>query len=119
PDAWVSPAKLASLERRVIEVCGGPDGLVRDPDACGFKPETMLCKGADSDECLTAKEITMVKRIVDRFPDGKGTTSPGFTLAMPTAWSSFLLGNTRPTNMGVENPWAPNPPPPSYGLGQS
>ena len=119
PDSWVSPAKLATLERKVAEHCAGPDGLVRDPKACGFDPATLLCKGADSDQCLTAPELGMVKRVTGRWPTGSGTTIGGFTLAHPTAWSSFLLGMTRPTNKGSENPWAPGQPPASYGIGQS
>ncbi len=106
PDAWISPAKLAFLEQKVAEKCAGPDGLVRDPDACGFDPASLQCKGASNDTCLTAAEIGTVNKITGQFPIGPGKTWKGFTLTNPTAWSSFLLGNTRPTNMNVDNPWA-------------
>lgn len=119
PDGWISPPKLANLERKVAEHCGGPDGLVRDPNACGFDPVSLQCTGESTDECLTEAEIKMVNRITSRHPVGPGETSGGFTLTNPTGWSSFLLGPTPPTNKGVENPWAPAPAPYSYGLGQS
>jgi hypothetical protein len=119
PDAWISPEKLAFMERKVHEKCAGPDGLIHDPNVCGFDPATLLCKGESTNECLTAAEMTTVKRITERHPTGPGITSGGFTMAMPTGWSAFLIGNTRPTNTGTTNPWAPAPPPPSYTLGQS
>ena len=119
PDHWVSPQKLALLESKVVEHCAGPDGLIRDPKACGFDPGTLLCKSGDGPDCLTAGELFTVKRITSPHPTGPGTFSGGFTLAQPTSWSAFLLGNTRPTNKSVENPWAPGAPPPSYTLGQS
>jgi hypothetical protein len=119
PDSWVSPAKLATLERAVAKKCAGPDGLVRDPNACGFDPASLQCKGADNDQCLTPAEIGMVKRITGPHPVGPGKTSGGFTMTNPTGWSGFLLGNTRPTNASPENPWAPANAPSSYGISQS
>lgn len=119
PDSWVSPAKLAVLEDAVTAHCAGPDGLIRDPDSCGFEPETLLCQSGDKADCLTKAELSMVKRVTGRHPVAPGITSGGFSLAMPTAWTSFLLGSNRPTNTNPDNPWAPNPPPSAYGIAQS
>ncbi len=119
PEGWVSPAKLETLEKAVAQHCAGPDGLVRDVDACGFDPASLQCQGESNDNCLTKAEIKMVERITGRHPVGPNETSGGFSLTNPTGWSSFLLGPTRPTNKGPENPWAPDPAPYSYGLGQS
>ncbi|MDB5423999.1 MAG: hypothetical protein JWQ29_1415, partial [Phenylobacterium sp.] len=121
PDAWVSPQKLAFLERKVNEKCAGPDGLVRDPYGCGFDVTTLQCKAGDQPTCLTAAEISTVKIVTGRFKLGNDEDSdmPGFSIANPTGWSSFLLGMTRPTNKGRENPWAPAAAPASYGIVQS
>src|SRR5690606_21142813 len=138
PDSWISPNKLAFLERKVAEKCAGPDGLIRDPKACGFKPETLQCKkGTDNDECLTAAQIKLVHRVTGPYPIGPGKTSGGFTMTNPTGWSSFLIGNSKPTNTNPDNPWAlpdskmptdksqipmfggPGMPPSSYGIAQS
>lgn len=137
PDSWISPPKLAFLEHKVAEHCAGPDGLVRDPKACGFDPKSLQCKGADNDQCLTAAQIKLVERITGPYPVGPGKWSGGFTLTNPTGWSSFLIGNTRPTNSNTDNPWAvgapqasggeatiqlaggPGTPPASYGITQS
>ncbi len=119
PEMWISPEKLATLERKVAEKCAGPDGLVRDPNACGFDVATLQCKGPSTNECLTAAEINMAKIVTGRHPAGPGITGPGFTLTNPTGWSSFLLGNTKPTSKDVKNPWAPAAAPSSYGIAQS
>jgi feruloyl esterase len=137
PDSWIPPQKLAFLERKVAEKCAGPDGLVRDPNACGFKPSTLLCKGTDNNECLTAAQIKLVERVTGPYPIGPGKTSGGFTLTNPTGWSAFLIGNSKPTNINPDNPWAlpdaqaptdksvismmggPGMPPSSYGIAQS
>ena len=31
------------------------DGLIGDPHKCKFDPASLLCKGADSDNCLTRR----------------------------------------------------------------
>ena len=121
PEGWLSPAKLAFLERKVNDQCADVDGLVRDPYGCKFKVETLQCKGSDGADCLTAAEIDTVKVITGRFKLGNTEDSdmPGFSISNPTGWSTFLVGNTRPTNKGRENPWAPSPPPSSYSIVQS
>lgn len=115
PDGWVSPEKLALLERKVADHCAGPDGLVRDVKSCGFKPESLMCTGASTNNCLTAAEIRTVKVVTGRYPVSPGRTGGGFSMTNPTAWSSFLIGTTRPTGTG-KNPWAPGNPPASYGI---
>jgi hypothetical protein len=115
PDSWISPQKLAFLEHKVAEHCAGPDGLVRDPKACGFDPKSLQCKAADNDQCLTAAQIKLVERITGPYPIGPGKWSGGFTLTNPTGWSSFLIGNTQPTNANSDNPWAVGAPPASGG----
>jgi hypothetical protein len=79
----------------------------------------------------------LVERVTGPYPIGPGKWSGGFTLTNPTGWSSFLIGNTRPTNSNSDNPWAvsephvsagephiqvgggPGTPPASYGIAQS
>ncbi len=119
PDGWLSPEKLAFLERKVDEKCAGPDGLVRDPDHCGFNVEKLQCKGAEKPDCLTAAQIATVKVITGRVKVSNNDDMPGFSIANPTGWSSLLLGTTRPTNTGRENPWAPGTSPAGYWIIQS
>jgi len=121
PENWVSPQKLAFLERKVDEQCAGPDGLVRDPYGCGFNVDKLQCKGGDNEDCLTAAEISTVKLITSRFKLGYGEDAdvPGFSISNPTGWTSFLMGETRPSSTNVDNPWAPAPPVPAFIVGRS
>ncbi len=118
PESWISPAKLRTLENAVTKACAGPDGLVRDPHACGFKPESLQCTGAETDQCLTPAQIGLVKRVTGPYPVALNSTRAGFTMLMPTGWS-VLIGSTRPTLASAENPWAPAAPPISYVITNS
>src|SRR5947208_2929161 len=42
---------------------GGKDGLISNPSACRFDPAALQCKGAASDDCLTAAQVAEVKTI--------------------------------------------------------
>jgi len=39
------------------------DGLLENPKRCHFDPNVLLCKGADSPECLTAAQVEAAKKI--------------------------------------------------------
>jgi len=41
---------------------GVADGLLTNPRQCKYDPQELLCKGVDSDTCLTAPQIAAVKR---------------------------------------------------------
>ncbi len=67
PGSKLSEAKLAVLNKAAVAVCGGKsNGLSSDPfigDAldCKFDPATVICRGADSDACLTSAEVQTAK----------------------------------------------------------
>jgi Tannase and feruloyl esterase len=119
PDRWISPPKLAFLERKISKHCGEPDGLPRELDGCGFDVNSVQCKGESADDCLTTDEIDMVKRITGRHPTGPGMDSGGFALTHPIGWGPFLLGMTKPTSDDPNNPWAPNPSPMAFWITES
>src|SRR5215470_10053819 len=63
--AAVPTVKLAMLNKAAIDACdasdGVKDGLINNPRACKFDPSVLLCKGADSDSCLTQPQLESVK----------------------------------------------------------
>ena len=65
PQGVLSPAKVETLHRAVLSACdaldGVKDGLIGDPHKCHFDPASLLCKGEDSDACLTAAQVETVK----------------------------------------------------------
>jgi feruloyl esterase len=118
PDSWLSPAKLKTIETSVAKVCAGPDGLVRDANACGFRVESLQCQGAETDQCLTPAQIGLAKAVSGPYPVGPGETRAGFTLLHATGWTSHV-GNSPPTLTNRANPWAPGSPPIAYVIANS
>src|SRR5579863_4271436 len=64
---FMTPGKLATLNKAVLEQCdmldGVKDGLLNDPRKCKFDPSVLLCKGADSDSCLTTQQVEGAKLV--------------------------------------------------------
>ncbi|MBK6799726.1 MAG: tannase/feruloyl esterase family alpha/beta hydrolase [Acidobacteria bacterium] len=42
---------------------GVTDGVLDDPRKCGFDPAVLLCKGVETDDCLTDKQIAALRKI--------------------------------------------------------
>jgi hypothetical protein len=67
----------------VVAACdandGLNDGILNDPRQCHFDPSTLLCKGADSDACLTEPQTTALKKLYQGATDSKGKqVFPGY-----------------------------------------
>ncbi len=67
PARQFSQTKATLLRNAVMNSCdaldGAKDGELEDPMACHFDPATLLCKGANSDTCLTATQVAFVKTL--------------------------------------------------------
>lgn len=76
PEGALSPAKVETLHNAVLAACdaldGVKDGLIGDPHKCHFDPSTLLCKGEDSDSCLTAAQVKTVKIVYADVKTKKG-----------------------------------------------
>ena len=82
---------------------GVTDGLLTDPRACNFKPTEMLCKGEDSNSCLTAAQVKTVETFYDgvRDKDGK-LIFPGFLPggeANEGGWPLWITGHGPGTSL--------------------
>jgi feruloyl esterase len=100
PGAWVSPAKLQMLDRKVTAQCdaldGAKDGIIWDHTACQVDFKQFKCPAADGPECLTGPELKTVEAIVGGpiGPDGK-PIKPGYPVSNISVWTTFL-GPTPP-----------------------
>jgi feruloyl esterase len=67
PESSISPAKLPAIEAAALAACdaadGLRDGLIENPPQCRFDPSVLLCRGPETDACLTASQVMALKQI--------------------------------------------------------
>lgn len=67
PASYIPASKIPAISSAVLAACdaqdGVKDGVLNDPRQCHFDPGTLLCKGADSDACLSAAQVTALRKI--------------------------------------------------------
>jgi hypothetical protein len=98
-------SKLPAIGAAVRAACdaqdGVKDGVLNDPQACDFKPESMLCKGVDTKDCLTSPQVTSLKEIYSAKVDRAGKrVFPGYLPGAEDAqgsWNGWLLGEPAAT----------------------
>ncbi len=104
PGGSFSAAKVALLAKGVRDACdagdGIVDGVVSNPDACTFKPATLLCPGgADTgDTCLSDAQLAAVGSWTGTASWAGGAyTNTGWALTGneddPGAWAAWVSGN--------------------------
>ena len=102
PASYIPAKKLKAIEAAALAACdtrdGVTDGVLDDPTKCGFDPAVLLCKGAETDECLTEKQIAALKKIYAGPRNAKGQQIiPGFTPGGETGqdgWTPWITGAT-------------------------
>jgi len=101
PQGVLTQAKVETLHNAILTACdaldGVKDGLIGDPHRCHFDPAPLLCKGADSDSCLTAAQVETVKIVFGDVKTKKGDTIwTGFEPGGELAYASLLRIPTQP-----------------------
>jgi len=97
-DSYIPPAKLKAIEAAALASCDARDGVsdsvLDDPTKCAFNPSVLLCKGSESNECLTEKQITALNKIYTGPRTNKGEQIiPGFVPGgetSPGGWSTWI-----------------------------
>jgi feruloyl esterase len=101
PARELGRAKADMLHQAVIDACDALDGVkdneLEDPMACHFDPKTLLCKGEDNGNCLTAPQLEFVQ-IMYTGPINPRTGDKVFEGAAPGMEAGFA-GSANP--MGV------------------
>lgn len=100
PGSFIPPSKLKAIETAALGACddrdGVTDGVLDDPTQCRFDPSVLLCKGADSDACLTEKQVIALKKIYAGPRTSKGEQIiPGFVPGGetgPGGWQTWVTG---------------------------
>jgi feruloyl esterase len=90
----IGPAKLPLIRDAVLAACHAGDGLVADPRACAFRPETLACKAGDAPDCLTPREIGTLQKWYEgpRNSFGDPLYPGGLPLGSEANWGIWLTG---------------------------
>ena len=102
PASFIPPAKVATIGKAVNAACdkldGVADGVLNDPRRCRFDPSTIQCKqGEDTNECLTAPQITALKTIYAGIHEPSGRTIfPGYLPGAEEGQGGWALWITGP-----------------------
>jgi len=100
PGSYLPPVKLPAVQAAALAQCdaldGVKDGIIENPLACHFDPSVLLCKGDESDACLTVHQLSSLNTVYGGLTDSKGHQllpglSPGGE-ADPNNWSSWVTG---------------------------
>ena len=95
PAAYISSMKIPAISAATQAACdaedGVKDGIIGDPARCHFDPAVLLCKGTETQSCLTAPEIDTLKRLY-----AGGRNFPGLVPGGEegqNGWPLWITGN--------------------------
>lgn len=73
---------------------GAKDGLISNPDACTFDPQTVVCgPGGPENQCLTPAQVQAAEAIYDGVvAQGRRAVSRGLSRGGELGWKAGLLG---------------------------
>jgi hypothetical protein len=102
PASYIPSSKLPAIAAAVDAACdakdGVADGILNDPRQCHFDPASLACKQGDSNKCLTAAQVTSLKKLYEGARDSHGREIfPGF---LPGAelgdggWGLWITGTS-------------------------
>jgi feruloyl esterase len=100
PGDYIPSAKLSAIHDAVLAACDGADGVadgvINDPRNCHFIPATLVCKGPETDTCLTAKQAHTLDVLYAGGHDSKGNLIlpgylPGSELGA-NGWGPWIVG---------------------------
>jgi Tannase and feruloyl esterase len=101
PASYISAAKLPAIQAAALAACdatdGVRDGVIENPLQCRFDPSVLLCKGPETDACLTVPQLAAAKAIYGGLRDSKGKAvfpglSPGGE-SEPGGWAPWITGD--------------------------
>ncbi|KAJ9120083.1 hypothetical protein QFC22_002981 [Naganishia vaughanmartiniae] len=73
---WIPPTTWTAIHEEVLKQCDGVDGVVdgilSDPEACNFVPESMTCKqGNNGTNCLTLDQLETFRKLYTTYVDSE------------------------------------------------
>lgn len=98
-DSYIPAKKLRAIEAAALAACdsrdGVQDGVIENPPRCRFDPGVQLCQGPETDSCLTAPQVTALKKLYAGGRNSRGPIFPGYSPggeAQAGGWSIWITG---------------------------
>jgi feruloyl esterase len=102
PASYIPSSKVPPIANAVNSTCDAADGvkdeIVNDPRRCDFHPSMLLCKAAETEQCLTEPQVSALRKLYGGARDSHGRQIfPGF---MPGAedgyggWNVWITGSS-------------------------
>ena len=121
-NAILPTSKLPLINQAALAACDGldgiKDGIISEPQACHFDPGVLLCKGAESDQCLTAAQIEAVRRVYagPRNPRTGEQIMAGYSPGSESpigddlfgGWKTYITDRKEPMRLGFWQHWVFN-----------
>jgi Tannase and feruloyl esterase len=107
---YLPASKVPAINKAVLAACHSdePGAFLADPRRCHFSPDTLLCKGAESDVCLTPAQSASVQAIYSGTYFHDGTLEypgllPGGELGR-NGWQGWITGDRPGKSEGAAYP---------------
>lgn len=107
PASYIPAAKLPAIEAATLAACdrqdGVSDGVINDPSRCKFAPAELMCRGPESNSCLTAPEVASLEKLYAGARDSHGQSIfpgrvPGGETG-PGGWGLWITGQAPGTSL--------------------
>jgi feruloyl esterase len=106
PAHYIPPAKYEMVHRAVMQACdrldGVADSVLENPRECRFDYASLLCKGEDDGNCLTAPQVESAKALTSSFHDpatGKLLLEPHLRPGSELQWATMASPKPLPNSL--------------------
>jgi len=85
---------------------GVEDGIIADPRRCSFDPAALACRGAETDTCLTPRQIEAARRVYAGAKSRSGQQLyPGWAPGSEAGWGTYITNPKEPVRVGLFRGW--------------
>ena len=99
-DSYIPSKKLRAIQDAALAACdaldGVKDGVIEDPSRCHFDPGVLLCQSAETDSCLTAPQVTALKKLYAGGHNSRGQIFPGYAPGGEAEFGGWAIWITGP-----------------------
>jgi hypothetical protein len=98
PGAALTPAAMGMVHAAAVKQCdrldGAEDGLIGDPQRCGFDPASLACKPGETASCLNPDQVEALRMIYGGVRDASGRIiRPGWPVGSEMQLGMLMGGN--------------------------